>query len=192
ADVPGDIFLEAEAAPATAYVQSQVVYTLRLFVGISTGRATITPPEVSGGEAIVERLGEDRQYQTTLGDRDFLVRERRYAIFPQQAGALTIGPATFEAMVIPSRGFSRVQRFRSEPVELTVQPPVPPPAEHAGAEWLPAAELTLSERWSDDPEELAVGVPTTRAVTIEAHGLLETQLPKLAFPRSDGLRQYED
>jgi hypothetical protein len=191
-DVPDDVFLEVEAAPSTAYVQSQVVYTLRLYVGVSTGRATITPPEIVGGEAIVERLGEDRQYQTTLGGREFLVRERRYAIFPQQAGELTVGPATFEAMVIPSRGFSRVQRFRSEPLELTVRPAVPPPAAYANAAWLPATGLTLFERWSDEPSELTVGVPTTRALTIEARGLLETQLPKLTISRSDNLRQYED
>src|SRR5690606_27903743 len=60
ADVPGDIFLEVEVAPERVYVQSQVVYTLRLFVGTVTGRATISPPRIAGGEAIVERLGDDR------------------------------------------------------------------------------------------------------------------------------------
>ena len=110
------------------YVQSQVVVTLRLFIGVSTGRATLTQPEIAGGEAIVEKLGEDSHYSADRGGRSFIVRERRYAIFPQQAGTLTVGPATFEAMVIPDRGFSRVSRFRSSTLELAVQPAVPPPA----------------------------------------------------------------
>lgn len=188
---PADIFMEIETEPSTVYVQSQLVYTLRLFVGVSTGRATLTPPEVSG-EAIVERLGEDRQYQTARGDRTFIVRERRYAIFPQQAGPLTIGPATFEAMVIPDRGFSRVQRFRSGSVDLTVQPAVPPPPTMADAVWLPARRVALSERWSDDAQELPLGIPRTRTITIEADGLLDTQLPEVRFAALDGIKQYAD
>ena len=90
-----DIFIELDAQPTTAYVQSQVLFTLRLFIGVSTGRATLTQPEITGGEAIVERLGEDSQYQTTRGGRAFVVRERRFAVFPQAPGKITIGPATF-------------------------------------------------------------------------------------------------
>ena len=192
ADVPGDIFLEVEVSPEPVYVQSQVVYTLRLYIGAMTGRATITPPRITGGEAIVERLGDDREYRATRGNRDFTVRERRFAIFPQQAGSLTIGPATFEAMVIPPRGFSRVQRYESEPVELEVRAAVPPPASHPNAAWLPARRLELDERWGAEPPELVVGVPTTRTLTIEAEGLLETQLPELDVPQAAGVRMYAD
>ena len=191
-DVPGDIFLEVEVSPERVYVQSQIVYTLRLFVGTMTGRATISPPRITGGEAIVERLGDDREYRATRGNRDFTVRERRFAIFPQQAGRLSIGPATFEAMVIPPRGLSRLERHESEPVELEVLPAVPPPPSHPRAAWLPAHRLEITERWSADPPELAVGVPTTRTLTIEAEGLLETQLPELVLPQAAGVRMYAD
>jgi hypothetical protein len=191
-NAPSDIFMELDAQPATVYVQSQVIFTLRLFVGVATGRATLTQPEVTGGEAIVEKLGEDSQYQTERAGRTFLVRERRYAVFPQAAGTLTIGPATFEAMVIPDRGFSRVQRFRSGSLEVAVQPAVPPPAALAGAAWLPARRIALSDNWSDDSAELAVGIPRTREVTIEADGLLETQLPDVTLTQQPGIRQYAD
>jgi hypothetical protein len=189
---PADIFMELEAEPSVVYVQSQVVFTLRLFVGASTGRSTLTTPEVSGGEAILERLGEENRYQTTRGGRNFIVHERRYAIFPQEAGALTVGPAIFEAMVIPDRGFSRVQRFRSGSLELTVQPAVPPPPSSPNAAWLPAKSVALSEVWSDAGAALAVGVPQTRTVTVQADGLLETQLPDLVLEQQSGIRQYPD
>lgn len=192
ADEPGDIFMEVEVDPARTYVQAEVVYTLRLFVGVSTGRATLTAPPITGGEAIVERLGEDNQYQTVRNGRSFIVRERRYAIFPQQTGTLSVGPATFEAMVIPSRGFSRVQRLRSGSIDLEVLPAVPPPPELAGATWLPASRVTLAETWADGRAEFALGVPRTRTLTVEAEGLLETQLPELAFGAADGVRQYPD
>src|SRR5690606_32464970 len=100
ADAPGDIFLEVELSPPErAYVQAQIVFTLRLFLGTMTGRAAISPPEILDGDAIVERLGDDVEYRASRGGREFAVRERLYAIFPQRAGTLTVGPATFEAMV---------------------------------------------------------------------------------------------
>ena len=192
ANAAGDIFIELDAQPKTVYAQSQVLFTLRLFIGVATGRATLTPPEVSGGEAIVERLGEDSQFQTVRGGRTFIVRERRFAVFPQAAGKLTIGPASFEAMVIPDRGFSRVQRFRSGVIEIDVRPAVAPPAALAGAAWLPAQRVTLSEEWNDPSTELAVGLPRTRKIVLEGIGLLETQLPEISVAQQPGLRQYAD
>jgi hypothetical protein len=192
ASAAADIFMELSAVPDVIHAQSQVLFTLRLYIGVSTGRATLTAPETIGVEAIVEKLGEDSQYQTTRGGRDFVVRERRYAVFPQQAGTLTIGPVTFEAMVIPDRGFSRVQRFRSDVLELTVQPAVAPPPALAGAAWLPARRVTLTEQWSEPGNELAVGIPRTRTIGVEALGLLETQLPDVLLESQAGIRQYAD
>ena len=154
ATAAADIFMELVAQPDVVYAQSQILFTLRLYVGVSTGRATLTAPETTGVEAIVEKLGEDAAYKTTRGGRTFDVRERRYAVFPQQAGMLTIGPVTFEAMVIPDRGFSRVQRFRSDVLELAVQPAVAPPAALETAAWLPAQQVTLTEQWSEPEGDL--------------------------------------
>src|SRR5690606_8877307 len=71
ADVLCDIVREVEVSPEPVCVESQVVYTLRRYIGAMTGRATITPPRITGGEAIVERLGADREYRATRGNRDF-------------------------------------------------------------------------------------------------------------------------
>jgi hypothetical protein len=192
ATAAADVFMELTAEPEVVYAQSQVLFTLRLYYAVVTGRATLTAPEATGVEAIVEKLGEDNAYTTTRGGRTFNVRERRYAIFPQQPGSLTIGPVTFEAMVIPDRGFSRVQRFRSDVLELDVQPAVAPPPALAGAAWLPARSVTLTEQWSDASSELAVGAPRTRTIVVEGVGLLETQLPDIALEAQPGVRQYAD
>ena len=192
-DTPGgDIFLEVEVTPSIAYVQSQVTFTLRLFRGVSTGRSTLTAPVVTGGEAIVEPFGEDREYQTVRDGRNFVAMERRYAIFPQASGNLTIESLTFEAVAITSSGFSSLQRFRSDPLDLEVRAAVAPPAQYAGATWLPARNLTLSERWSEDADQMTAGVPQTRTLRLEADGVLETQLPELVLTQADGVKQYAD
>jgi len=192
ATAAADVFMELTADPDVVYAQSQVLFTLRLYVAVTTGRATLTAPETTGVEAIVEKLGEDSAYVTSLGGRSFRVRERRYAIFPQQPGSLTIGPVTFEAMVIPDRGFSRVQRFRSDVLELDVKPAVAPPSSLEGAAWLPAQKVTLTERWSDPTSDVAVGIPRTRTIVVEGVGLLETQLPDIPLESQPGVRQYAD
>ena len=188
----GDIFIEVEAEPSSVYAQSELVYTLRIFRAVSAGRATLTPPEVTGGEAIVEPLGDDREYQTTRGGRNYVVRERSFAIFPQVSGLYTVEPVTFETVVLAASGFSRVQRVRSDAVQFRAEPPVAPPDAYPNAGWLPAHSLKLTESWSEDPSHLTVGVPLTRTVKIEAEGLLETQLPELEPPAGDALKQYAD
>ncbi|MGI9258873.1 MAG: BatD family protein [Gammaproteobacteria bacterium] len=188
----GDIFIEVAATPGDPYVQSQVVYTMTLYRGVSTGRSSLTLPEVSGGEAIIEKLGQDREFQTLFEGRSFIALERRYAIFPQASGTMTIDPVTFEAVVVSPSGFSNVQRYRSDSVELSVRSAVPPPPAFADAAWLPAQSLSIDERWSSTDNELTSGVPQTRTLTIDALGVLETQLPDLEIPQSDDIRQYGD
>lgn len=191
-DAPADIFLEVEATPQTAYAQAEVIYTVRLFRGVNTGRSSLSEPQVTGGEAIIERLADDREYQVVRDGRPFATLERRYAIFPQSSGSLTIEPVTLDAVVITSSGFRGVQVFSSEAVQLEVLDPVPPPQQWSGAAWLPARALDLTERWSADGEPMTAGIPQTRTLIIEAEGVQESQLPELAVLPADGIRQYPD
>jgi hypothetical protein len=186
------IFMEVELDRPTAYVQSEVIYTLRLFVGIGTGPATLTMPLIEGGEAIVEKLGTDRQYRTLRGGVDFTVHERSYAIFPESPGTLSVGPVVFEALVQQSRGLAQNVRLRSDIVELDVKPAVPPPPAYPNAVWLPASTLEIEDSWSSSAAEFVQGVPQTRTLTMTADGLLETQLPALSLSPSPLLRQYPD
>ena len=191
ADTDADVFLEVELDRTEAYVQAEAIYTLRLFVGITTGREGLSVLPVNGGEAIVERLGGDSDYQIVRGGRVYRVRERKFAIFPQTTGVLSIGPVEYEATVIPGLGFSRRQSLRSDVVELTVKPAVLPPSSHPNAVWLPARNVRIEEDWRDGVI-FEQGVPRTRELTVVANGLLETQLPELELTESAGLRQYVD
>jgi len=191
-DAPADIFLEVEATPQTAFVQAEVIYTVRLFRGVNTGRSSLSEPQVTGGEAIIERLGDDNEYQVVRDGRPFRTLERRYAVFPQGAGPLRIEPVTLDAVVITSTGFRGVQVFSSEALELDVLDPVPPPQQWAGAAWLPARSLALTERWSVEGEPMTAGIPQTRTLIVEAEGVQESQLPELAVLPVGGIRQYPD
>jgi hypothetical protein len=77
-------------------------------------------------------------------------------------------------------------------LELDVQPAVVPPPALAGAAWLPAQRVTLTEEWSEPGDTLAVGIPRTRTIVVEGLGLLETQLPDVLLETQPGVRQYAD
>lgn len=146
-----DLFLEVEATPDKPYVQSQVLYTLRLYRRVQITQASLNEPEVK--DAVVEKLGEDSTYSTQLKGVDYWVTERKYAIFPQQSGIFTVAPLTLNAEVVANQqprfnGFFNRQmtenrRVASKAVTLNVQPV---PAGFKGAAWLSAESVTVSEK----------------------------------------------
>ncbi|PLX81677.1 MAG: hypothetical protein C0617_16430 [Desulfuromonas sp.] len=192
-----DLFLEVEAEPKTARVQQQILYVVRLLRAVDLGEATLSEPAVGGMEAVVEKLGEDRSYETMRDGRRFLVIERRYALFPQQSGTLSVEPILFEgriasrrrSMLDPFAAGGPVRRLRSEGVSVEVQPV---PAGAPGGLWLPAKKITLAEEWPQDPPAFKAGEPVTRTLTLVAEGLTAAQVPDLAMTEVAGIKQYPD
>jgi hypothetical protein len=197
------LFLEVEATPKTPYVQSQVIYTIRLFYALDMQSASMSEPSFSGGEVLVKKLGEDRQYQTRRNGKLFSVIERKYALFPQQSGAITIEAINFKAQVIENRvpssvfdNFFRqpsthIKRLYSKAIKLNVKPI---PSSFKGKNWLPAKNLTLIDSFSEHLPEFKVGEPVTRTLTLSAEGVTIGQLPEfMKFRKSiDKLKQYTD
>jgi hypothetical protein len=95
------VLLEVEAEPERPYVQGQVIYRVRVLARVPLRQATLSDP--AAGDAVVERLGEDRSYSVQRGGQQYQAIERRYAIFPQHSGDLTIDAPVLSAQ-IPEQG----------------------------------------------------------------------------------------
>ena len=164
----------------------------------------MSEPELD--DAVIEKIGEDRNYNTQHGGENFVVTERQYAIFPQQSGSVTIAPIELTAEIVVNRrsrfnGFfnrqsTRTKRVVSRPITLDVKP-VPP--EFTGQHWLPAEELHLKEEWSGDNQQMKPGEPLTRTLIILAKGTTVGQLPELntisqpiLSQSGDDLKSYPD
>jgi hypothetical protein len=184
--VPGDdeIFLEVEATPEKPYVQSQVLYTLRFYRRVDIAQARLNEPEMD--DAVIEKMGEDSNYSTQINGVDYTVTERRYAIFPQKSGVITIKPLTLDAEVLVtgrprfngffSRQMTKTKRVSSKAVTLDVQPL---PQNFKAQHWLPAEAVSLSQSWSGDISQMKVGEPVTRTLTLLVKGAAVGQLPEL-------------
>ena len=193
-----EVFLQVEATPEKPYVQSQVIYTLKLFRRVQITQASLGEPEIR--DALVEKLGEDSTYATQINGVDYWITERKYAIFPQQSGVLTIAPLTLTAEVVNSqrpsfngffsRQLTETRRVSSNAISLNV---LPIPSGISGDNWLSAETLSLEDSWSNQTLEIKVGEPLTRTVRLAVKGATVGQLPELVGQNPlDGIKIYPD
>lgn len=191
-----EVFFELDAQPREPYVQAQVVYTIRLFRAVNTQNSSLTEPKLSGAKAVIEKLGDDTNFETHRQGRRYLVVERKYAIFPQSSGSITIEPVVFTGQLSTGRSLfdsfrsrSRMLRARSKAIQLNSRPI---PDLFTGRTWLPANQLQLHETWSQNPPEFKVGEPITRTLALIAGGLTSGQLPELQPAVPEAFKQYPD
>ena len=191
---PGDdVFLEVTAEPLTPYVQQQVRYTVKLYYSFGLTDGNLSEPQADG--VVVQRLGQDKSYMATLGDRRYHVMERHYALTPERSGALELPALIFRGNALdsadPTGFFSRPRTIgaRSDTIHLDVKPK--PAAWIGGDPWLPAASMLLKDD-SEIPDEMHVGDPVTRTVRLQAQGLGFEQLPELTLAAPDGAEIYPD
>jgi hypothetical protein len=192
-----DIFIEVEAQPRDPYVQAEVIYSVRLFRAVNTHNTSLSDPRVSGAKAVIEKLGDDISYESFRHGRRYRVVERKYAIFPQSSGTLTLEPVMFTGQLGsrtpllfgPFGGQPRTMRRQSERIQLTARPI---PDSFQNGRWLPTTQLQLQEIWSKEPPVFRVGEPITRTLALIADGLTAGQLPEIKPSLPPGFKQYPD
>ncbi len=194
ADQP--IRIEVSTDKQQVWQQAQLVLTVKLFHKTGISNASLSEVETSDPYAIVEQLGEDSNYDMVHNGVRYGVIERKYAIFPQRSGTLTISPMRFEARVGNIRrdffgtfGGGALKRVRSKAVEVEVRPM---PANIGASQWLPAKKVLIKQEWSQPLDKLRAGEPVTRTLTLVARGILASQLPDIPLPEVKDVKQYPD
>jgi hypothetical protein len=199
---PADQSIEVDIEPKSVYVNQQLIVTVRMFSNSDILQYGMGDLEVDGVDADIEKLGDDRQYRSQRNGTTFLVLERRYAVFPQQAGELRIKSLLGEMQLRggtggnqffdPFRQRGEVKRVRSSDQQVQVKAI---PAPFSAGNWLPARELQLVEEWPDakgGQPVFKVGEPVTRRLSLLADGIPAARLPELNSTASAGLKQYPE
>lgn len=184
------VLLETSVSSEDAYVQGQILYTVKLLYAENISGNFPAPPVFEN--AIVETLEDERRYNTEYNNRRFYVLEKRYAIFPQRSGKLTIPRQSFTGVRSGNGFFSNREQVgtSSQSHEINVQPK---PEAFTGEEWLPAKSLQLFESWNtEQPPSFTVGEPINRTLTLKVTGLAVTLIPPLSGIEIDGAKIYQD
>ncbi|MEE2767312.1 MAG: BatD family protein [Pseudomonadota bacterium] len=181
-DGPGpddDIVVEVQAEPRNPYVQAQILYTIQFLRKVDIVQASLSEPVME--DAVIVKLGDDRNFSVMRNGYRYAVTERKFAVFPQKSGSVVIPPVEMKVDVVTSggRGFfdrraTRARRIRSKAVALDVRP-VPP--EFTGDYWLPAEQVFLEQQWSHQPLSVPIGEPLTRTMKMTVSGAPLSLLP---------------
>jgi len=191
-----DIFVETSVDKKSVYIQEQVFFTVKLFhQSQQINNWSLSEPEIN--DAFLVRYEEPKQYYTMLDGIRYGVLEKKYVIFPEKSGSLTLPVIRFNGVVNKANSsrsrfnFNQGQRVvrDSNAIKLKVKPI---PDSFTGKTWLPASNVTIEETWSPDKKQLKVGEPITRTFTLKAKGSLGSLLPGINanFPKS--IKQYPD
>lgn len=190
---PGDtLFVEVSADPLNPYVQQQVRYTVKLYFAVNLSDGSLDEPATAN--AVVQKLGRDKQYTANLHGQSYHVLERNYALIAEKSGPLSVPALSFRGSAVDNSdptGFFRRGRTvtaRSDALQLDVRAK---PASWGSAPWLPAASLVLSDE-SQLPAEIQVGEPLTRTLKLRAQGLGFEQIPELEIAAPEGAEVYAD
>jgi hypothetical protein len=197
-DGTDEIFMQSSISKDEAYVQEQLIYTIKIYysIGFDQG-AQLTSPQV--GDSVVQQLGSDENYEEVINGIRYNVTERRFVIYPQASGELTIAPVYFTASIGRRTGLNRFLNNRPQMREVNLASDthtitvLPRPASFpANATWLPAAELKLEENWSGPLENVPVGEAVTRNIVLTTNGLSSSLLPGIEYVPQPGLKFYPD
>ncbi|MBT3028471.1 MAG: BatD family protein [Candidatus Thiodiazotropha sp. (ex Ctena orbiculata)] len=195
------VLLELSLSKPKAYIEEEVLLTLRLFQAPGIRAEALTEPQPSMPDTQLRLLHEE-SYQSERDGINYLVVERTYALFAYQSGTLEIGGVKYRGRSGKDRIFSflndpfnssqpEIRQFRSESnrVELEV---VPIPQNFTGDRWLPAKNLQVVESGLAQQSAIIAGKPVVRRIMVFADGLTTNQLPILEQTMPEGLKLYHE
>ncbi len=197
-----DIFMETVVDKRKAYVNEQIVLTLRFYQGIRLfDNPQYTPPSLTG--FWTEDLPPKKQYHKVINGKQYLVQEVKTALFPTSTGKLTIGPAELKCVVEDADRFFRdpfamfdrdlfsllrqgkPKILKSKPIQIEVlpTPEIDRPANFTGTVGNYRMKVSV------DQTEVEVGQPITLKTRISGAGNIKS-VGKPTIPELSDFRTY--
>jgi hypothetical protein len=186
------IYTETLVDKSAVYNQEQLLLTHRLYTSVRLSDLSLEDLKVD--DALVQKVSET-QYQKTVGGKTYLVLEIVYAIFPQVSGKLDIPALRFAAFEASSSRFGGFSSRGNRIIRSTDAKTVDVMARPAHIDldnWMPASKLNIKQEWSNQLDQLSVGEPITRTITITAQSLTAAQILPLPVNESDAYKIYPD
>ncbi len=202
-DDTAGVSLVATISKDKGYVQEPLVYALKIIS--NKPLLNIVLEDLKAKDAIIEKIGEPKQYDQTLGGVRAHIIEITYAITPLQAGNIRINPALMHGEIQvqvpqshPAHRFGIFNNIfhnpvyelkpfsmQSEAINIDVKP-----ATIKTKNWLPLQNLTLSESF-DSVDNAKVGDTITRKIKMVAKGNFASALPTIKdVMQGDGYKVY--
>ena len=192
-NVARDYFVTTDIDLKEAYLNQQLLYTVKLFLSSNIERGSLQAPEMQNAE--ITQLGEDKQYTDIVNGRRYQIIERQFAVVPQASGEFTLRGPIFTGEVMAANTnqrfgfFNRTQQINRVGPDITVNiKPIPQGIDYP---WLPSEMVRVDEEWPQG-DNFVAGEPVTRIVTLTALGVVEEQLPDIPEFYPPNFKLYPD
>ena len=129
-----DFLLIGEVDKPTAYVKSEVIYTLKLMYlhRIINGQVSL----LSINNLPIKTISKEKRYSTSYQGKNYNVIEWRFAFIPRTSGNLDIKQLTFQGNVQTPTGRKNI-RLATKALTLKIKPQNPQWTQ-LNTDWLPA------------------------------------------------------
>ena len=165
------LILETELDTNEIYLHSQSILTVKLFHKQPLPEdARLSHPITT--DAVIKPLGEDRRFSTRVRGQNYQVLERRYGIYPQQTGLIRLEPITYN----DGKPRSLDQPLQKNATEIAV---LPQAHQKRPGYWLPTTQVLFEDNLQPR-NSTTMGQPIKRRLTLEAHGIIASELPALS------------
>ncbi|TKB05117.1 protein BatD [Alteromonas portus] len=192
-NVARDYFVTTDIDLKEAYLNQQLLYTVKLFLSSNIERGSLQAPEMQNAE--ITQLGEDKQYTDIVNGKRYQIIERQFAVVPQASGEFTLRGPIFTGEVMAANTnqrfgfFNRTQQINRVGPDITVNiKPIPQGIDYP---WLPSEMVRVDEEWPQG-DSFVAGEPVTRIVTLTALGVVEEQLPDIPEFYQPNFKLYPD
>jgi len=203
-DKKAPLFLAASLSTAKAYVEEQVLYTLKLYLRVNVSDISLQLPETK--HISIRQLGKPREYQAAHMGHKYRVLEVRHVLIPSRPGRYGIHPAQMRMTVHEPRqrgrrhglfddpffrdpflGAGRPLTLSSKPLELevTALPEQGRPADFSGL----VGNFKMTSQLA--PAKIREGESATLTVRISGRGNVN-RVPDLRGPELAHVKVYAD
>ncbi|MEC8374708.1 MAG: BatD family protein, partial [Pseudomonadota bacterium] len=96
--VARDYYVTTDIDLKEAYLNQQLLYTVKLYLSGNIERGSLQAPEMQNAD--IKQLGEDKQYSDIVNGKRYQIIERQFAVIPQASGEFTLRGPIFTGEVL--------------------------------------------------------------------------------------------
>ncbi len=177
-------FEHASSFDSQPFVGQHIVADIELRHRHPIADEQVSLPDFSGFD-VLEQYVERRTVETRGDEPSWRITAWRYHLFAQRSGELDRRRSKLE------RNLDSVAHSTFDLRQALATPfPACQTADGNTHWWLPATDVSLSDKWSKDPRELSAGDEILRTITLSARDVLANHLPDIVPPESRALTTY--
>lgn len=176
---PGDLTISVtlEEIKATPFQREMLLLTIHGVYKRHITLEKLEQPALAGLNWM--QLGQDHWYESTLDGKTVKNMRRRMAIFPDVTGKIEIGAFKHHLNLLDENNAWFEHTIESDPLTFSVA------AAPSGTDWwFPVRQLTISDDWSNAPDQLAEGEGVLRIIRIRALGASPDMIPPMPEMKS--------